>query len=47
MEVSAGRPSGRLAVDLVDKVVGEDVIVPVPWSVLGGCDVGGHRQDQQ
>ena len=36
----------RLTVDLVDEIVGEDVIVPVPWSVLGGCDVGGRRQDQ-
>ena len=42
VEVSAGGPSGRLPVDLVDEVVGENVVV----AVLGGGGIGGHRQDQ-
>ena len=45
MEVPAGPPRGRLAVDLVDEVVGQHVVVAAVM-VLCGRGVGRHRQEQ-
>ena len=45
VEVPAGPPRGRLAVDLVDEVVGQHVVVAAVM-VLCGRGVGRHRQEQ-
>ena len=42
MEVPARPPCGRLAVDLVDEVIGQHVVV----AIIRGRGVGRHRQEQ-